>query len=113
MRYAVIQDNTVVNIIEATEGILSSIPTPIDTENTELYIECQDNVKIGDGYINDEFVIQKTIDEQLEELKINYEKLSVAFEEKVTSLENDILELQNVLAEILLNGGKNNETSIS
>lgn len=113
LRYAVIQNNTVVNIIEADEEAISSIPATMDTEELESYVECQDNVKIGDSYTNNEFIIQKTIEEQLEELKMNYEKLNIAFEEKISYLENNISELQDVLAEILLNGGENNENSIS
>lgn len=113
MRYAVIKENVVVNIIEATEETLASIPTPIDEDDVSLYVECQDDVKLGDGYINDEFVIHKTVDEQLEELKSSYETLTNSFNNKFMNLESIVTEIQEVLADILLSGGNTDETSNS
>lgn len=113
MRYAVIKDNVVVNIIEATEETLASIPVPTDDEDVSLYVECQDDVKLGDGYVNDEFVIHKTVDEQLEELKSSYESLTNSFNDKFTNLESIVAEIQEVLADILLSGGITDETNKS
>ena len=113
MRYAVIKNNVVTNIIEATEETLASIPTAIDEDDVSLYVECQDDVKLRDGYVNDEFVIYKTVDEQLDELKSSYETLANSFNDKLTNLESIVTEIQEVLTDILLSGGTTDETSKS
>lgn len=103
MRCAIIKDNKVINIIEASENYIA-----IRSDDELMYVPCNDNVKIDDLYQDGEFIIYKTEEERITDLENNTVKLL----EIIKNLEGEIEMIQSVVTEILLSQGKDDTTNV-
>ena len=102
MKYAVVENNIVTNIIDIEETIVENMINSVSENNIE-YVQCDDNVKIGDEYLgNGEFNLFQTPDDRIDELQEKYDNFKFTILDKVDRLNFEIIQLQEVVADLLL-----------